>query len=94
MPDVSGLVRIDARVLYQRVHAGPEVGILLRLGNRRQRRSAIEPRIQVSRAGNFKARKSGKRLAVQRLQQLRGNLLGRAAQRARQLEGHRRRVIT
>ena len=71
----------------------PKAGVLLRLRNRRQRRAAVEPRIQVSRTGNFETRKAGKRLAVQRLQQLCCDLLGRSAQRTRQLKGHRRRVV-
>jgi hypothetical protein len=93
MSDVRRLVRVDAGVLDQRVNAHAEAGVVLGLGNRRQRRAPVEPGIQVARAGYFKTGKTGQRLRVQRLHQLRGDLFRRAAQRTRQLKGHRRRVI-
>ncbi len=58
MPDMRCLVRIDAGVLHQRVHACAESSVLLRLRDCRQRSAAIEPRVQISRACDLKARET------------------------------------
>src|ERR1017187_7897253 len=62
--NVRGLIGIDAGVLHQRVKSAGNTGQALTCGNSPHARGAIQTRVDVTGAGNFKSRKTDRKSVV------------------------------